>query len=139
MEGPGLGIESDLYLPAYTTAIQDPSHICNRCHSLWQCQILNRLSEARGWTHILTETMSGSNPLSHSGNSSNHFFKEIKPFLFLKNIENLLKEIIFLHSSYMWMITKGWVLHLTPNFPKVHTMSVLLTTTYQHITQCLIH
>ena len=29
------------------TAIPDPSHICNLSCSLWQCQILNPLSEAR--------------------------------------------------------------------------------------------
>ena len=38
----------------------DPSYICELHWSLWQHQILNPVSEAKGWTHILVETMSGS-------------------------------------------------------------------------------
>ena len=45
--------------PTPDMATLDPSHICNLCRSLWQCQILNSLSEARDQTHIPTETMSG--------------------------------------------------------------------------------
>ena len=40
---------------AYATALPDPSHICDLCRSLQQCQILNPLSEARDRTHISTE------------------------------------------------------------------------------------
>ena len=45
----------------YNTAIApwDPSCICDLCHSMWQHWILNPLSEAKNWTRILTETMSG--------------------------------------------------------------------------------
>ena len=45
---------------ACTTATATPnqSHICNLCHSLWGCLILNPLSKARNQTCILTETMS---------------------------------------------------------------------------------
>ena len=62
MEVPRLRVESELQLPAYTTAIAmpDPSHIYDLCCSLQQCWILNPLSEARDQTHILTDTMSGS-------------------------------------------------------------------------------
>ena len=62
MEVPGLGGESKLQLPAYTTATAtpDPSHICDPRHSLRQHWILNPLTEARDRTHILTDTMSGS-------------------------------------------------------------------------------
>ena len=56
MEAPRLGVQPELQLPAYTTATQDPSHVCKLCHSLWQHQILNRLSEARDQTHILKDT-----------------------------------------------------------------------------------
>ena len=35
--------------------MQDPSHICNLCHSSWQCWILNPLSEA-DQTCILMDT-----------------------------------------------------------------------------------
>ena len=58
MEIPGLGVKSELQLPAYTTATatQDPSCICHLHHSSQQCQILNRLSRARDQTHILMDT-----------------------------------------------------------------------------------
>jgi len=53
MEVPRLGVESELQLPAYATAMPDPSHICDLHHKSWQRQILNPLSEARDWTHNL--------------------------------------------------------------------------------------
>ena len=42
-EVPRLGIESELQLPAYTTAMTTPdlSHVCSLHHSSQQCQILN--------------------------------------------------------------------------------------------------
>ena len=71
MEVPRLGVESKLHLPAYTTATDtpDPSHVCKLHRSLWQRWILNPLSKARDEILILTDTMSGSNLLSHFGNS----------------------------------------------------------------------
>uniref|UniRef100_A0A4X1WCH5 Uncharacterized protein n=1 Tax=Sus scrofa TaxID=9823 RepID=A0A4X1WCH5_PIG len=71
MEIPRLGIESELQLPAYTTATatQDPSHICDLHHSSQQCWILNPLSEARDQTCDLMDTRQVHNPLSHGGNS----------------------------------------------------------------------
>ena len=51
MEIPRLGVELELQLPAYTTAGQDPSHICKLHHSSLQCWILNPLSEARDQTY----------------------------------------------------------------------------------------
>ena len=45
---PKLGVELELQLPAYTTAIAtpDPSCICDQCYSSQQHWILNPLSEA---------------------------------------------------------------------------------------------
>ena len=45
MEVPRLGFESDLQLPAYTTAtvMQDPSHVCNQHHS-WLQQLYSARS-----------------------------------------------------------------------------------------------
>ena len=57
------GVKSELQLQAYptATAMPDPSCICNLCCcSLWQCQILNPLNEARDQTCIFMETMLGS-------------------------------------------------------------------------------
>ena len=45
---------------AIATAMPNLSCICNLGCSLWQCWILNPLSEARGGTCILMDTMSGS-------------------------------------------------------------------------------
>ena len=57
MEFPRLGVESELQLPAYTTATatRDPRHICDLQHSSQQHQILTPLSKARDGTHILME------------------------------------------------------------------------------------
>ena len=62
MEVSRLGVESELQLPAYTTAtaMQDPSRICELHHISQQRQILNSLSEAKDGTRILIETMLGS-------------------------------------------------------------------------------
>ena len=49
MEVPRLGVESELQLPACTTAraMPDPSCACNLHHGSWQRWIINPLSEAR--------------------------------------------------------------------------------------------
>ena len=55
MEVPRLGVESELQLPAYTTATAtpDPSHVCDLHHSSQQHWIPNPLSKARDRTHKL--------------------------------------------------------------------------------------
>ena len=57
MEIPKLGVELELQLQTYTTAmaIQDLSHICGLHPSSWQCQILNPLSEAGDRTCVLMD------------------------------------------------------------------------------------
>ena len=71
MDIPRLEVESELQLPACTTAtaMPDPSCVCDLCHSSQQCRILNPLSEARDQTHILMDASQVPNLLSHSGNS----------------------------------------------------------------------
>ena len=58
MKSPRLGVKSELYLMAYTTAtaMWDPSHVCNLYHSSQQRWILNPISQARDQTHILMDT-----------------------------------------------------------------------------------
>ena len=58
MEVPRLGAELELLLLAYPTATSMPdlSCICSLHHGLWQCWILNPLSEARDRTCFLTDT-----------------------------------------------------------------------------------
>ena len=55
MEVPMLGVKLELWLSAYAIAraTLDPSCNCDLCCSLWQCQILNSLSQARGQNCIL--------------------------------------------------------------------------------------
>ena len=55
MEVPRLRVELELWLLAYPTATttRDLSHICSPHHRSWQHRILNPLSEARDWTHVL--------------------------------------------------------------------------------------
>ena len=54
------GCERELQRPAYTTAIAtatwDLNLICNLHHSSQQPWILNLLSKARDWTHVLMDT-----------------------------------------------------------------------------------
>ena len=58
LEAPRLRVDSELQLPACTTAATtwDLSHICDLHHSSWQHWILNPLSEARDRTGILMVT-----------------------------------------------------------------------------------
>ena len=55
---PRPGVELELQLPAYTTAMAtlDLSSICDLQGSLWQCDPLNN---PRDQTHIFAKTMSG--------------------------------------------------------------------------------
>ena len=83
MEVPRLGIQSDLQLPAYTTATAMPDPSCNGdLHpSLWQCSLLNPLSEVRDQTHILMDTSWVLHPLSHTRNAKDIYFwicKDVK-------------------------------------------------------------
>ena len=68
-----LGVESELPLPACTTAtataVSALSHICHLHQSLWQHRFFNLPREARDQTHILMDTSPVLNPRSHDGNS----------------------------------------------------------------------
>ena len=66
-----LGVESELWLPAYTTATvtRDLSHVCDLHCSSRQRHILNSLSEVRDWTYLLTDTSRVLNLLSNNRNS----------------------------------------------------------------------
>ena len=58
METPRLGIESELQLPAYTTAtaISDPSRVCSLHHSSRQRRVPHALSEPRDRVRVLVDT-----------------------------------------------------------------------------------
>ena len=57
MEFPRLGVESELQLPAYTTAtaMHDPSCVCDLHQSSWQRRILNPLIKAMDQIHDLVD------------------------------------------------------------------------------------
>ena len=57
MEIPRLGVESELHLPAYTTATAtpDPHRVCDLHHSSQQDWILNPLSWAGDQTSVLMD------------------------------------------------------------------------------------
>ena len=82
MEVPRLGVESELQLPAYTTATatRDPSCTCDLHCSSWQSRILNPLCGPRERTCILMN-WSGSLPLSQNGNSLKSFKRHLAPSL----------------------------------------------------------
>ena len=56
MEVPRLGVKSELQLQAYTTAMPDPSGVCDLPHVSRQCRILNPLIEASDQTRGLMNT-----------------------------------------------------------------------------------
>ena len=100
MEVPRLGVESELQLPAYTTATarRDPSHICELHHSSWQCWILDPMSKARNRTCILTDT---SQILFHCT------LRELLSFSFTMAFP---QETYSFCSIKQWCYTKlGWV------------------------------
>ena len=72
MEVGRLGVESELHLLAYTTAVatSDPNHISDPHHSLWQCRILNPLSPLNPGIKPMSSQKSCwvLNLLSHNGN-----------------------------------------------------------------------
>ena len=71
IEVPRLGVQSELQLPASTTATARPdlNHIYKLHHSSWPHQILNPLNKAKDRTSILMDTRWLLNLLSHNGNS----------------------------------------------------------------------
>ena len=98
IEVPRLGVEAELYMLAYTTAIAmlDPSHICKLHHSSWQCQILNPPSQARDWTCILMDVNQIHFCWATTGTPSslilNYYFSLIFKFLFQIFIQVLYKN-----------------------------------------------
>ena len=87
MEVPRLGVESEMQLPAYTTAIatQDPSCICDLHHSSRQHWILNPLSKARDRTPVLMDVSQVRYLLSHEGNS-HHILKDREEHMFSSGV-----------------------------------------------------
>ena len=92
MKVPGLGVELELWLPAYTIATKpDLSRICNLHHNSQQCPLLNPLSEARDQTFFLMDA------------SQIHLWWAMKgtPILFfLRHISALLKMFLACWTTF---------------------------------------
>ena len=87
MEVPRQGVKSELQLPTYTTvtATLDVRCVCDLCHSLWQRQILNPLSEARHWICIYMQTSGVHYCWATTGTPKPHF-KIITIIIILKSL-----------------------------------------------------
>ena len=101
LEVPRLGVKSELQLPDYAraTAMLDPSYIFELHCSLWQCWILNPLSEARDWTHIFMDINQVPNLLSHNGNSED--------FLLIKILREFPLWLSGLRTCYSLILVRG--------------------------------
>ena len=83
-----LEVESELQLPAYTTAMARPD--LSRIFSLRHSQILNPLSKVRDQTHTLMDISQVLNLLSHSRNSHPSVIFRCGPKGFLVNKASVL-------------------------------------------------
>ena len=123
MEVPRLGVESQLQLPAYATAIatQDLSLVCDLHHSSQQCWILNPLCKARDRTRVLMDTswvcyrwamMGTPKPFNFSVSNSKKYAQrhgiklkcseENCSFIFLYNSSFLDKDAVRKHQLNFW-------------------------------------
>ena len=115
MEVPSVGVELELQLPAYTTAIAtpDPSRVGNLHHSSEQHQIHYPLSEARDCQGLNLRPhgyKSDSFPLSHDGNSLHHYFKQLvdrKAYLEVKVQDNNHFPITWLEQRMLDIIVQN--------------------------------
>jgi len=123
MEVPGLGAESELQWPAYTTATAtpDPSWVCDLHHSSQQHRILNPLSEARDRTCILMGASQIPFHWAMTGTPFQIFFIivdlqcSVKFFCTAKwpsfvyiHIYMYMYTFFFLHYLLSWSITSDW-------------------------------
>ena len=109
-EVPRLEVKSELQLPAYSTAtaMPDTRFFCDLHHSSQQHWILNPLSGARDWTHIL---MDASQLHYHWATAGTPIFLNMYIFLFVLFVADTLAfvlegDIIFLfqgHSLYKYL------------------------------------
>ena len=94
-EVPGLGVKSELQLPAYATApaMPDSNRTCDLHCSSQQCWILNPPSKIRDQTLVIKDISQVLNPLSHNRNSHGD--------LFLRAIIHILVALL-LKQSQIW-------------------------------------
>ena len=107
---PMLGVELELQLPTYTTAIvtQDLSHVFNLLHSSGQHCIFNPLSKARDRTRVPYGCQSDLILLSHGGNSPGlfFFFEEVAQPLVLKSFAFKRYTVLVPHHHPVLLFTR---------------------------------
>ena len=110
MEVPRLGDESELQLPAYTTATakQDLSIVCNLQHSSWQHGILNPL-QGQGLNPQPHGSWLDSFPLCHDGNSRFTLFFKLPFILWLLTRLNYIQDLWFYKMA---MVKESYSYHL---------------------------
>ena len=124
-EVPRLGVKLEVQLSAYTTATatQDLSHFCDLYHSSQQRRILNTLSEARDWTHVLMDTSRVHYSWATIELTQTIIFNRLAGSLGMKKIAD---SGISLKSIFQWLHGKMKTF-LIPN-----NVSVICNTTFCH-------
>ena len=98
-EIPELGVESELQLQAYTTAMLDPSWFWDLHHSSQQCRIPNPLSKAKDQIEpSFSWILVGLFLLFHNGNTEYNFYLH-STSIYIKNIHTI--ECKFLYVRFL--------------------------------------
>ena len=125
MEVLRLGVQSKPQLLATATATPGSSHILSLHHSSWQPQLLNPLSEARDWTHILLNTSWVSLAQCYNRNSTNLSSTTLP---LLPSSPATLSQVFFEHS----ILCSGsslWTMHFSQkcSSPETYVVALYLT------------
>ena len=115
MEVPRLGVQSELQLPAYTTAraTPDPSCTCDLHHSSQQRRILNPLSEARNQTrNLLAPSHIQFHWLQELQMSFSHLPVSLLT-IYSKTLEQKLNSLSWHSNSTLWSAFPNLIFHHT--------------------------
>ena len=134
MEGPRLGVESELQLPAYATAraTRDLSRIRDLHCSLRQLGILNPLSKARDRTLILMNT---SWVLNHNGNSCNRNFNPLCP----SRISKIFSYWFGFCEDFSKNIIKLYMMIFEKNSPPIELENPTIVNKHQDMLRAMVH
>ena len=140
MKVPRLGVELELQLLAYTTATPTPNLSCvyNLHHGSWQHWILNPLSEAREWMHILMDTSWFLYYWATTGTPGQlNFDKGIMAIHWRKSSTNgaIINAYIHICLIHMDTILKNWYSYFKQiiELNEKHTTKKFVKKTYQKI------
>ena len=114
MEVPRLGAESELQLPACTTATAtpDPSHVCNLHHGSQQRQILNPLTKVNDQTCNLMIPSQIHFCCAMTGTPLNHYLKRTQRLLIIGSTD--IKKLTDQNSSHQYHLLNAHKVKITP-------------------------